>query len=164
MSDTPFQLAFDHYLVFATDLQESVEWYEKVLGMERGFTPEFHVPVQWMYLGGHPIVHVVQLAEDKSMDEAYVGRVDSTQEGGSGRIDHVAFQCKGLEATLAHLDAHGVDYAERRVDLNSRYQLFFRDPNGIKIELDFDAAEVGERKPPKMLKDLIEAKKNVAAE
>jgi hypothetical protein len=31
--------------------------------------------------------------------------------------------------------------SERRVDEYSRYQIFFFDPNDIKIELDFQASE-----------------------
>ena len=49
---------------------------------------------------------------------------------------------------LAKLDSLGVDYTERRVDTNSRYQIFFFDPNGVKIELDFHASEAVNRLAP----------------
>ena len=40
-----------------------------------------------------------------------------------------------------HLKKLGVDYKERRANGQALYQLFFLDPNGIKIELNFDSAE-----------------------
>ncbi len=49
---------------------------------------------------------------------------------------------------LAKLDSLGVDYTERRVDTNSRYQIFLFDPNGVKIELDFQANDAGNRMAP----------------
>lgn len=38
----------NHVSVLATDLEESTEFYCKVLGMERVPTPNFEVPVQWL--------------------------------------------------------------------------------------------------------------------
>ena len=52
------------------------------------------------------------------------------------------------DGLLKRLDNLGVEYTEHRVDTNSRYQVFFFDPNGVKIELDFQASEVGDRLAP----------------
>ena len=42
---------------------------------------------------------------------------------------------------LAHLRSHGIEFIERRAGNQALYQLFLYDPNGIKIEQNFDAAE-----------------------
>ena len=42
---------------------------------------------------------------------------------------------------LAHLRSHGIEFIERRAGNQAPYQLFLYDPNGIKIELNFDAGE-----------------------
>jgi catechol 2,3-dioxygenase-like lactoylglutathione lyase family enzyme len=127
-------------------LEETVEWYGKVLDMKPGPIPEFSVPVHWLYLGDQPLIHVAERDVEHNA-EAYIGKVDYDQDSGSGRVDHFAFSATGLEKMLAKLDALGVDYIERRVDINSRYQVFFFDPNGVKIELDFSAAEAAEKMP-----------------
>ena len=49
---------------------------------------------------------------------------------------------------LTKLNDLNIEYTERRVDIQSRYQVFFFDPNGVKIELDFQADEAGNRMSP----------------
>ena len=41
----------EHFLIQTTDFEATCDWYERVLGLERGYTPDFKFPVQWMYLG-----------------------------------------------------------------------------------------------------------------
>ena len=147
MEDEEITISFDHYLLFTKNLKETVEWYSKVLGIKPGPTPEFDVPVHWLYLGDQPIIHAAERNPDNKI-ESYIGKVDYQKETGSGLIDHIAFSSTGLTKMLRKLDSLGVDYTERRVDTNSRYQVFFFDPNGVKIELDFQASEAGSRLAP----------------
>lgn len=147
MNEEEISISFDHYLLFTKDLEKTVDWYSKVLDIKPGPTPDFDVPVHWLYLGDHPIIHVAERSPDNEI-ESYIGKVDYQQETGSGLIDHIAFNSTGLTKMLAKLDSLGVDYTERRVDTNSRYQIFFFDPNGVKIELDFQASEAGNRLAP----------------
>jgi hypothetical protein len=61
---------------------------------------------------------------------------------GSGRIDHVAFACEGLEEFAQRLTANKVEFSERKAHGAPVYQLFMREPvNGIKVELNFSAEE-----------------------
>ena len=147
MNEEEISISFDHYLLFTKDLEKTVDWYSKVLDIKPGPTPDFDVPVHWLYLGDHPIIHAAERSPDNKI-ESYIGKVDYQQETGSGLIDHIAFNSTGLIKMLAKLDSLGVDYTERRVDTNSRYQIFFFDPNGVKIELDFQASEAGNRLAP----------------
>ena len=59
----------------------------------------------------------------------------------TGVIDHLAFTARDLKAVKARFDARGVAYELRRQAGAGTWQLFTRDPNGAKVELDFDAAE-----------------------
>ena len=59
----------------------------------------------------------------------------------SGVIDHMAFSASDLKAVKARFDAAGVKYDLRRQTGSGIWQLFSFDPNGAKVELDFDAAE-----------------------
>jgi hypothetical protein len=56
-------------------------------------------------------------------------------------IDHIAFRATGLRAVLEHLRAQGVPFKQRRANGQALFQLFFFNPNGIKIELNYAAAE-----------------------
>ncbi len=147
MNDDEISISFDHYLLFTKDLKKTIDWYSNVLGIKPGPTPEFDVPVHWLYLGNQPIIHVAE-QNPKNQIESYIGKVDYQNETGSGLIDHIAFNCSGLTRMLAKLDSLNVQYIERRADTNSRYQVFFFDPNGVKIELDFQASEAGDRMAP----------------
>jgi hypothetical protein len=72
--------------------------------------------------------------------KTYLGQ-QSEAESGTGVIDHIAFRASGLGETLQRLQRLKIDFKERQVDDQGLYQVFFFDPNGIKIELNFEAAE-----------------------
>ena len=58
-----------------------------------------------------------------------------------GVIDHMAFTGFDLAGTVANLKARSIDYELRRLPDYGTWQLFFDDPNGAKVELDFDKDE-----------------------
>ena len=147
MPENEIKISFDHYLLFAKNLDETVKWYGDVLNMRPGPLPDFDVPVHWLYLEDKPIIHVTERRKENQI-ESYIGKVDYENDSGSGLIDHIAFNCTGLKKMLSKLDGLNIEYTERRVDAQSRYQVFFFDPNGVKIELDFQADEAGNRMSP----------------
>ena len=55
----------------------------------------------------------------------------------------MAFSAPGLADTLARLDRLGIHYAHRRQAGAGTWQVFFFDPNGARVELDFDPARGG---------------------
>ena len=59
----------------------------------------------------------------------------------AGVIDHMAFTATGLKEVKARFDARGLPYQLRRQAGAGTWQLFCHDPNGARVELDFDAAE-----------------------
>ena len=42
---------------------------------------------------------------------------------------------------MTHLDAKGIEYTKRQLDDQELFQLFLIDPNGVKVELNFEASE-----------------------
>ena len=69
-------------------------------------------------------------------------------------LDHIAFMAAGLRKTLSRLAEPGVEFSQRQVAAQGLYQLFLFDPNGIKIELNFDAEETVGLQPEVMASDL----------
>ncbi|HYX65573.1 MAG TPA: VOC family protein [Burkholderiales bacterium] len=146
----------EHFLIAADDLDATRDWYTRVLGMQPGPHPEFGFPVHWMYLGGVDVVHIGPSAKHAGeIQKQYLGRTSQATGAGTGAIDHIAFRAKGLRQMIQHLRAEGVPFNQRRANGQALFQLFFHDPNGIKIELNFDAAEAEGIAPELMASDLI---------
>ena len=138
----------EHYLVAADDMERTRDWYRDVLGMQEGWHPDFGFPVYWMYLDGVDVVHIGRSAKHASDNQrTYLGRLAQDSGAGTGAIDHIAFRAKGLKETMAHLRRNKVEFNERRANGQALYQLFMYDPNGIKVELNFDAAEAAGIEP-----------------
>ena len=134
----------EHFLVAADDIDATRDWYARVLGMTSGPHPEFGFPVHWMYLGELDVVHIGPSSGTASENQKkYLGRTSgkSAQEEGTGAIDHIAFRATGLRAMIDLLQEERIAFSRRRANGQALFQLFFYDPNGIKIELNYDAAE-----------------------
>ena len=143
----------EHYLIQAADLEATKDWYVRVLGMRSGPHPDFGFPVHWLYIGERDVLHLTQGGAGVSANRLrYLGQ-DSEATRGSGVIDHVAFRATGLAETIAHLEREGVPFNERQVDDQGLYQLFLTDPNGVKVELNFAAAEAAGRRAAVMASD-----------
>ena len=132
----------EHFLVAADDIDATRDWYARVLGMRPGPHPDFGFPVHWMYLGDTDVVHIGPSARAASENQKkYLGRTSQGQGTGTGAIDHIAFRASGLRAMMDHLEKERIAFSRRRANGQALFQLFFYDPNGIKIELNYDAAE-----------------------
>lgn len=117
----------NHFTVLAKDLAETRSFYVDLLGLSEGPRPPLGFPGTWLYVGSRAVLHVVggrQLPADPK-----------------GVLDHMAFSATGLVEVAARLRAANVPYdlfcqPESRV-----WQLFFFDPNGARVELDFAPSE-----------------------
>src|SRR6478736_726880 len=150
----------EHFLVASDDIDATRDWYARVLGMKSGPHPDFGFPVHWMYIGEVDVVHIgpsAKMAGD--IQKKYLGRTSgrSAQEEGTGAIDHIAFRATGLRAMLEHLKREQIGFTQRRANGQALFQLFFHDPNGIKIELNYAAAEAEGIAPELMASDLVAA-------
>jgi len=118
---------FNHYNITTSDLARARRFYADVLGLREGERPPFSRPGAWMYLGNQPILHIS------------TGRTPKTQR--SDAFDHVAFWATDIEGTRALLRQHNVYFEEYSVPERELHQLFFRDPDGVEIELQFGGAD-----------------------
>ena len=131
----------EHFLIQTADLQATRDWYVRVLGMREGPHPDFKFPVVWLYIGEKDVLHLTEGGANVSENrKKYLGQ-QSTDVHGSGVVDHVAFRATGLPDMLAHLGREGIQFTQRMVSDQGLYQLFLHDPNGVKVELNFDNSE-----------------------
>lgn len=148
-------LAFmEHFLIQSADIEKTRDWWVNVLGMRVGPSPDFKFPVYWLYIGDRDVLHLTQGGANVTDNRMkYLGQ-QSTATEGSGVIDHVGFRATGLEETIARLNSLGIAFKERQVNDQGLYQLFLFDPNGVKVELNFDASEVKGRKAQVMASEM----------
>jgi catechol 2,3-dioxygenase-like lactoylglutathione lyase family enzyme len=123
--------AMNHFTILTDDLEGTIVFYGELLDLRPGPRPPFGFPGVWLYPDGgdHAILHVIA---DRSRHELV-----------KGVIDHNAFTGQGLWETVERLTRRGIPYELQRLPVYGTWQLFFHDPNGAKVEIDFDAAEPG---------------------
>jgi catechol 2,3-dioxygenase-like lactoylglutathione lyase family enzyme len=119
----------DHVLVLTDDLDGTTAFYRGALGFEVGARPELPFPGVWLYLDGVCCLHVAE----RTAYEAHAARLGLRAAGSA--IDHVAFTATGYESVLERLQAAGVAPAVNAVPGGPR-QVFFDDPNGVRVELN----------------------------
>jgi hypothetical protein len=60
----------------------------------------------------------------------------STPAPGTGPLDHIAFNAVDLAGVKARLSVHEVNYSINEVPNAGLTQLFLKDPNGVKVEIN----------------------------
>jgi catechol-2,3-dioxygenase len=121
-------VGFSHYNLRASrdTLDALRDFYVNIVGLREGERPPFHHYGYWLYAGNDAVLH---------LSEVNPGEVRHTQV--SGTFDHVAFSCTDAAQFEAHLTRSGIRYHGDVVPASGQYQLFFQDPAGNGVELNF---------------------------
>jgi catechol 2,3-dioxygenase-like lactoylglutathione lyase family enzyme len=120
---TALILELNHINIVTPRLDETRDFFVRILGLSEGPRPDFPFVGHWLYAGDKALVHLM------SLDLAPEKRAALSP------LDHAAFEVADLDAAKRRLDEHGVRFRENRVS-PVRGQIFFEDPNGVQIELD----------------------------
>jgi catechol 2,3-dioxygenase-like lactoylglutathione lyase family enzyme len=120
--------AMNHFTITAENREATLGFYCGLLGLHEGHRPDLGFPGAWLYAGGEQAV--LHIYWDRPMPATR-----------TGVIDHLAFSARGLAAMKGRLDAAGQRYELRQQAGAGTWQLFTHDPNGAKVELDFDSSE-----------------------
>jgi catechol 2,3-dioxygenase-like lactoylglutathione lyase family enzyme len=129
-------LRMEHYLVLSDDIDKTRDFYRDALGLREGFRPKLEFPGYWLYVGDTPCIHIAEW-QTYAKWTAEVGIPISTKAQSTGAVDHIAFNATGFDEMRARLENRGVDVSENLLDDIGLRQLFFHDPNGVPIELNF---------------------------
>jgi catechol-2,3-dioxygenase len=124
--------AFDHYNLRAERalLDELRDFYRDVVGLSVGERPPFRSFGYWLYSDGRPVLHLSQAAGG-----------EERPSGAVNTFAHAAFNCTGRAEYERRLQSLGIPYRTASVPLLDIEQLFFHDPAGNGVELQFDASE-----------------------
>jgi catechol 2,3-dioxygenase-like lactoylglutathione lyase family enzyme len=119
--------AMNHFTVLAENLRETCDFYRDLLGLTEGYRPDMGFPGAWLYAGEQAVLHVVVRP--------------TLPQPRAGVLDHMAFSAIDLAGTVRKLEEKGVRYQLARQAETGTWQLFFHDPNGARVELDFVPTE-----------------------
>lgn len=131
----PSLSSIQHVGLTVRDVDTSVEWYVRVMGLQRQFEEPHHHSDE----GGYAVVlGTPDMSLNVGLDHHPSNpgeRFDSTRTG----LDHLCFQVGGSDALTAwaeHLDQHGVPHSGVYVMDGTPFLLLtFDDPDGIQLEL-----------------------------
>ncbi|MDE1936789.1 VOC family protein [Bradyrhizobium sp.] len=132
----------DHFNIRTRKLADTVRFYEDVLGLEKGDRPNFAFPGAWMYSEGKAVVHLVDISP-----------TEEAQKPDSGVVHHVAFVSRGFDAMKSRLKSKNMPFDARQVPGGDLWQIFVNDPNGVMIELNYEAAKEQGTSAPSMRAD-----------
>ena len=122
-------LALTHYNLRASrELLDALrDFYCTAVGLTQGERPPFSSFGYWLYVGNKDVLHLTQAHEG----ELRTPHVATT-------FDHVAFTCGNRAEVEARLNALGIQFSVDCVPLTGQVQLFFQDPAGNGVELNFE--------------------------
>ena len=83
-----------------------------------------------MYSEGKPVVHLVDISP-----------TEEHQKPDSGVVHHVAFASRDFAGMKQRLQSKGTAFDTRQVPGGDLWQIFVNDPNGVMIELNYEAAK-----------------------
>jgi catechol-2,3-dioxygenase len=127
--ERPMQnLGIAHYNLRAgRDLIEELrDFYVAAVGLTVGPRPPLNSFGVWLYAGATDVLH---LSEMRASEQRRCGS-DLT-------FDHVAFHCTGEQHFQERLRTLGISYRRAVIPESGAVQLFFRDPAGNGVELNF---------------------------
>ena len=121
----------DHFTINTDRLAETRQFYAE-LGLEPGPRPNFAVDGLWLYAEGKPILHVIER--------------QSLPEERRGVLDHMAFFSTNIQEAVDWVKSKGLRCRlQRAPEPFNIWQMFFFDPNGCEVELDFAPTEAPPR-------------------
>jgi catechol 2,3-dioxygenase-like lactoylglutathione lyase family enzyme len=137
----PITSGFDHVATLTTDLDRFAEWYGRVFGAEVTFSMEAegdHPRMFILDLGGGSALNVFEVSE-----EAIIG--ERRRVGARGAIDHFGLAVDTLatlETVRERLVEAGADVGDIQVLGGETHSLFFRDVDGMELEVCAPVAPV----------------------
>jgi len=130
----PITTGFNHVATLTTDMDGTVAFYQQAFGAEVTFTMEAREDHPKMYvldLGGGSALNVFEAPAEDLIGER-------RRQGKRGAVDHFALAVDS-PATLESVKQRLVDAGAQEVgeiqQLGSTWSLFFRDPDGMELEV-----------------------------
>jgi catechol-2,3-dioxygenase len=102
------------------------DFYISVVGLQLGYRPPFQSFGHGLYAGTQAVLH---LSEAKADENRPVNVINT--------FDHVAFSCTNFLDFEIRLRELNISFTSAHVPLTGQRQIFFSDPAGNGVELNF---------------------------
>lgn len=120
-----------HVNIRTTDLERSVAFYRDVLGLDPGpaaTRPESSDHIWMSDDEGRPCIHLQRTD------------ANAVRPGDLPGMHHLALACSDAPSWRAKLRSMGIDFEERDFTAANLHQINLVDPDGVRLELLFEAA------------------------
>jgi catechol 2,3-dioxygenase-like lactoylglutathione lyase family enzyme len=130
----PVTIGFNHVATLTTDMDRTVRFYEQAFDAVVTFEMPKADDHPWMKildLGGGAALNVFEVPAEEMIG-------DRRRQGGRGAIDHYALAVNSLatlETVKERLLAAGAEEVGEIQQLGDEWSLFFRDPDGMELEV-----------------------------
>lgn len=130
----PISIGFNHIGTLTTDMNRTVRFYEEAFEAEvRGEVPrrEDHPWMKIVDIGGGAALNVFEVPAEEIVGER-------RRQGHRGAVDHFAFAVDSrstLEKMKVRLTEAGAQEVGDVQQLGHTLSLFFRDPDGMELEV-----------------------------
>jgi hypothetical protein len=99
-------------------------------GSTPGYRPPFKSTGRWLYAGDIPMVHLLDIKEQKITEDP--------------TLEHFAMRASGLKGFLKTLKEMNISYRTVRVPKLRVFQIYISDPDGNNMHIDFPPKEADE--------------------
>jgi catechol 2,3-dioxygenase-like lactoylglutathione lyase family enzyme len=115
--------SLDHVNIHTRTAAAMIGFLKTVLNVEEGFRPPFDVPGHWLYLDGHPAIHLNVVEREGDFPQ--------------GMLNHVAFAFFDRDEVLEKIRTAGFSFEQDEIPGSGIGQIFVYGPEGIRIELQY---------------------------
>jgi lactoylglutathione lyase len=126
-------IRLNHIAVYVHNLEKSTAFYQDVLGFKQIPEPFHDGRHTWFSLAPGGQFHLIQGAGTGTTHD---------------KNDHLCFSVPSVEAFIANLDKHGIEYTNwpgtakaPTVRVDGVKQIYFQDPDGHWIEINDDGSQ-----------------------
>jgi len=116
------ELKFAHICLGTKDLEQTEHFYTEILGMEKVF--EF-------FRDGARIGFYLRIADNEFIEVFE----DKNAQSAQSIMLHLCLETNSIDQAQEALRRHGVATTEKIMGADNSYQIWFKDPNGLDIEL-----------------------------
>jgi catechol 2,3-dioxygenase-like lactoylglutathione lyase family enzyme len=127
-------LSLGHVTLRSADFEATERFYCGLLGMHVGPRPAIALPGRWLYVGDDAVLHVLP-------------PLTANAPGAGTAFDHFALNAVDRPAFERRLRAAGEPFEARRLADTGTWQIFLRDPDGVRVELCFEPSTDGRGMP-----------------
>lgn len=128
----------EHVNIRCAHLAATKAFYIDIIGLTDGPRPAFPFGGAWLYCGETAVVHLVDAADHPGSWTGTLAR-ENQASSDTGAFDHVAFRGEDFDGMREALRAAGLQFRDRVVPGIGLRQIFVPDPEGVMVELNFDA-------------------------